>query len=364
MEEYSLELAIVASHDPNRMMLKNRRLNYRFTGTKKEMQYRVRFQNTGKGPATNVTLGIAVPAVLDPRSTEILDHYPHCVPCDSAYAGQSCLDTLIRNDSILFVFKNIYLHGLRQEGFSDPDSTTGFVKYKMHFNKELKKLPFESRAVIIFDRQPPVITNGSRGYFQPGNSPAVLLGYNRPVANNNNPGDEEEDYFTIGVGISPYSPYKKYLQAEALLAYLKQPERFISSRIENKDTVINAVNYRILQREVYASSTIIKLELVPLQLRYNIVDWVGFGAGTAVSFNAYTRSKAREVLLLIQPPNPGQFIRQKTYNVTNWFTRFDLGLFGDIQLGTVRVGPALGLRFLHYFLFPQNRLIIYATLRL
>ena len=56
IEEYTMELQIVASHDPNRMMLKNRRLNYRFTGKKKEMTYTVRFQNTGRGPARQASV--------------------------------------------------------------------------------------------------------------------------------------------------------------------------------------------------------------------------------------------------------------------------------------------------------------------
>ena len=147
IEEYTLTLQIVASHDPNRMMLKNRRMNYRFTSKKKEMTYTVRFQNTGRGPSRQITVGIGVPAMLDARSLEIIDFYPRTVFCKSIErVGQSCIDTIIRKDSIFFVFRNVYLPGLRQEGNRNPDSTIGFVKYRMHFNKKLKKLPFESNA--------------------------------------------------------------------------------------------------------------------------------------------------------------------------------------------------------------------------
>jgi hypothetical protein len=363
IEEYQLELQIVASHDPNRMMLRNQRLNYRFTGQQKEMTYKVRFQNTGKGPSRQISIGVQVPPMLDPHSLEILDFQPRSLMCDSAYSGQSCLDTIIHKDSIWFVFKNIYLPGLRQQGFSDIDSTIGFVKYRMHFSKELKKLPFESGAVIVFDKNEPIRTNGAKGYFQPGHSPAIIAGYNKLLGEQGK-SNKDENYLMIGGSISPFSPYKKYLQAEAFLGYLNQPEEFLSSSIENKDTVINATNYRIIQREIFGKPTIILLDLVPLQLRYNINDWVGAGAGTLLSFNAYTKWKDREILQLIQPPNPISTTMQKTYTASTWFTHIDAALFGDVQLGRARVGPVFGIRYLHFFRFPQNRLFIYAAWRL
>ena len=363
IEEYQLELQIVASHDPNRMMLRNRRLNYRFTGKQKEMTYKVQFQNTGKGPSKQISVGIYIPPMLDPHSLEILDFKPKTVMCDSAYAGQSCLDTIIRKDSIWFVFKNIYLPGLRQLGFIDIDSTIGFIKYKMNFSKELKKLPFESGASIVFDNNEPIRTNRARGYFKPGNSPAVIAGYNTLIGNQGKSANAG-NYLMIGAGISPFSPYKKYLQAEVLLGYLYQPENFLGSRIENKDTVINATNYRILRRDIYSKQSIILLDLVPLQLRYNLNGWVGAGAGTLLSFNAYTKWKNRELLQVIQPPNPAQIGLEKKYTISKWFNRFDFALFGDVQFGRARVGPVLGVRYIHYFRFPENRLFIYASLSL
>jgi len=252
IEEYTLELQIVASHDPNRMMLKNRRLNYRFTGKKKEMTYTVRFQNTGRGPARQATVAVNVPAMMDAHSVEILDHYPKAAFCKSITGtSQSCLDTIIHKDSISFLFNNIYLPGLRQEGFSDPDSTIGFIKYRMHFNKELKKLPFVSNAAIIFDNNKPIYTNNSKGYFIPGRSFGVIAGYNLFLGEN----VEDENYFSIGGSISPYSPHRKYLQAELYLGYMQFPEEFIGSRAENKDTVINGTTIqfseeRYMQRQI------------------------------------------------------------------------------------------------------------------
>ena len=361
IEEYTLQLQIVASHDPNRMMLKNRRLNYRFTGKKKEMTYTVRFQNTGRGPARQASVAVSVPAMMDANSIEIMDYYPKAVFCKSIVKpNQSCLDTIIHKDSIYFVFKNIYLPGLRQQGFSDPDSTIGFIKYRMHFTKKLKKLPFESNAAIIFDNNKPIYTNNQKGYFKPGKSFGVIAGYNLFFGKN----VKDENYFSIGGSISPYAPHRKYLQEELYLGYMQFPEELIANRTENKDTVINGTMFHIFGREIYAKSNIIKLDLVPLQLRYNVNDWVGAGVGTILSFNAYTKVNNREVIFMQQQPNPTPIIIGKEYPSSTWFTNFDAAAFADVQLGRVRVGPVLGVRYLHYFRFPRNGLYAYIAWRL
>ena len=361
IEEYAIALQIVASHDPNRMMLKNRRLNYRFTGTKKEMVYTVRFQNTGRGPARQASVSVGVPAMLDAGSMELIDHYPKCGYCNSmTMPRQSCLDTIIHKDSIFFIFRNIYLPGLRQEGMTDPDSTVGYVKYRLHFNKTLKKLPFQSNAAIVFDNNKVIYTNSPKGYFKPGNSPGIIVGYNQFLGKN----FKNENYFSIGASISPYSPYKKYLQAEILFGYLQLPEQFVGAFTSNVDTVINSATFRILGREIYSKQKIFKLDLVPLQLRKNINDWFGAGAGTLISVNALTKFNNREVLHMVQQPNPTQITLPKTYTATKWFSNFDVALFGDLQLGRVRLGPVGGVRFLHYFRVPRNCVFLYAAWRL
>lgn len=361
IEEYTLELQIVASHDPNRMLLRNRRLSYRFTGKKREMNYTVRFQNTGKGPSRQVTVAVAVPALLDARSIELLDFYPKAGFCkDITRARQSCIDTVIRKDSVFFIFNNIYLPGLRQQGMSDPDSTVGYVKYRMHFSNDLKKLPFQSNASIVFDNNKPIYTNSPKGYFKPGKSYAVIAGYNKFFGENR----KDENYFAIGASLSPYAPYRKYLQEEIYAGYMRLPEELVAIRTENKDTVVDGNTLHIFEREVYARPTIIKLDLVPLQLRYNITNWIGAGVGAIASFNAYTRTTNREVIHLVQQPNPTPIILGRTSATTKWFTNADAALFADVQAGRVRVGPVVGIRYLHYFRYPRNGLFIYAAWRL
>ena len=361
IEEYTMELQIVASHDPNRMMLKNRRLNYRFTGKKKEMTYTVRFQNTGKGPARKASVVVSVPPMMDANSVEILEYYPKAAFCKSiAKARQSCFDTIIHKDSIYFVFNNIYLPGLRQKGFSDPDSTIGFIKYRLHFNKQLKKLPFVSNAAIVFDNNKPIYTNNQKGYFKPGKSYGIIAGYNFFLDKNL----KDENYFSIGGSISPYAPYRKYLQEELYLGYLQFPEKLIDNRTESKDTLINNGTFHIFAREIFAKSKVIKLDVVPVQLRYNLFNWMGAGLGSILSFDAYTKTSNQQVIHMQQQPNPTPIIIEKTYPASNWFTNIDVAVFADVQFGRVRVGPVLGARVIHYFRVPRNGLYAYLAWRL
>ncbi|HET8827977.1 MAG TPA: PKD domain-containing protein, partial [Pelobium sp.] len=104
---FNLELQIVASHDPNKMMLRNRSMNYRFVGKNKRLNYKVRFQNTGKGPAKMVNVGVKIPENLDKSSIKILDTNPKVALRDSTYLTGSVLDTLRGKDSVNFIFRNI-----------------------------------------------------------------------------------------------------------------------------------------------------------------------------------------------------------------------------------------------------------------
>lgn len=360
VEEYNLELQIVASHDPNRMMLKNSRLNYRYTGEGKALEYTVRFQNTGKGASSQISVGVAVPPMMDPKSVQILNYYPLCPLCAQATPGQSCLDTVIHKDSIYFVFKNIFLPGLKQQDMTDPDSSVGFVRYRLHFNKKLKKLPFDSRAAIVFDNHNTVYTNLSQGDFKPGNSLGLILGYNKLLKEK----VDDENYWMIGGTLSPYSPYKRFLQFEIMTGYQSFPEEQVSFQQETADTVINGDQYLVVGRGLNEKQKVVKLDVVPLQVRYNFIDYLSGGLGTQVTMNGYVRSNLSEQVYLIKQGTTNIITMSKDAgHTTGWFKNVDASLFADLQLGMVRVGPILGLRFLHYFRYPQNRFFLYAAWR-
>src|SRR5258707_14359806 len=131
--------------------------------------------------------------------------------CDSARNGQSCIDTIRRGDSLYFVFNNIYLPGLQKEGVADKDSTRGFVEFGIRFSKKPKKIPFSTRAAIVFDKNEPVFTNKATARFIKGISPGIMVGYSALPSNG---GYSAKGPLQFGYVLAPYAPSRPYFHAE------------------------------------------------------------------------------------------------------------------------------------------------------
>lgn len=366
VSQHNLEMQIVASHDPNRMQLKSRRMNYRFVRKSKELSYKVQFQNTGKGPASKVAIGIAVPGMLNGQTLEITDFSPKCVMCDSAYERQSCLDTVVRKDSIFFIFNNIYLKGMRQEGVEDEDSTKGFVKYRIRFSKELKKLPFTSQASIVFDRNEPVITNHSKGRWMPGISPGIIMGYGIGSGKNEMPFGLPAG--SLGFSVSTYAPYRVYLQAELYLGLQEKNETLVfSSRDQQRDTAIGDRKFIVQGRENYEIVSRTTMDVVPLHVRYNVTSWLGVGAGAMLSVVVGEKRQEKKVVAARELSAAGTGTLERFENlagsVKENFAAADGALFADINLGMVRAGPSVGVRVLQYLKDSQQRVFFYGIWR-
>ncbi|MES2455235.1 MAG: hypothetical protein V4594_06840 [Bacteroidota bacterium] len=369
MESFTIELQIVASHDPNKMMMKNSKMNFRFTGKKRKLTYKVRFQNTGKGPAKKVDVGVAVAEVLDMASIEILDSKPKLMMTDSArYANQSSLDTVRKQDSIHFVFKNIYLPGMQQKGVKDADSTMGFIEYKIGFKEKPKKLPFKSGAAIVFDKNEPIYTNRSTGSYKTGLSPGIIAGYGFPFESGNTPFSGQKN-LTFGASIAPYAPHRYYLQGELYMSSYAEKEYLIKrSPGEGRIVVIDNANGKREEARIdyIDSSAVIKvltINLVPLQLRRNFNKYFGSGIGTMVAANLHKESLPSRtgMLELIQSPGTTTTIKQTYDKVKSGLGDFQNILFADVQLGKVHVGPSIGFRYLFTLQGTSSRMISYVT---
>ncbi|MBO9561557.1 MAG: PKD domain-containing protein [Niastella sp.] len=362
VEQYSLELQIVASHDPNRIMLRKRRLNYRFTGKGKENIYKIQFQNTGKGPAKRVAVTVTIPGMLNTATVELVDMKPACAWCDSAYANQSCIDTILTKDSIQFIFKNIYLPGTQQDGISDPDSTMGYVRYKLRFNKKMKKLPFTSRASIVFDKNEPVYTNRSTGRFKKGLSPGIIIGYN--TIPGKVPADIAQQNYVLGFSLSEYAAYRNYFQWELYLQKSRTIETYEGVRVGG-DTMINGVGYKVEYRDYFRKQKVLSAEAVPVFFRRNLNGWLSAGAGALVAVDV-ERGTTWTIDTWVQRPN-GQgltLLKGDRPKQLETFANWRGAVFADVQLGMVRTGPAVGCRFLQYINPSHQRIFLYASWKL
>jgi len=361
---YALDMQVVSSHDPNRMMLRSRRINYRFFKQKKELLYRVEFQNTGTGPARHISVGLAIPHQLDPESIRLNAMKPVCKWCDSTYARASCIDTIRRGDSIYFVFNNIYLPGIQQDGVGDKDSTTGFVEYAIRFKRKPKKIPFSTQAAIAFDRQAPLVTNKATARFIKGLSPGIMVGYSVLPGNG---GYTASGPLQFGYVLAPYSPFRPYFQVEAFVGLLQQ-DAFTSTIVkDNSDTLIGGLPFIITGRQTKTTVNRNSFELTPLHFRYNLGKYFGVGAGAMAQINiseqTTTENRAYFVTQLLS--QNVQTAVATTKSAVTYLGSVNAAPFIDLQFGAVRHGPVAGVRYMR-LLSGQvlNRFWLYAGFKL
>ena len=361
---YGLDMQVVSSHDPNRMMLRSRRINYRFFKQKKELLYRVEFQNTGTGPARHISVGLAIPHQLDPESIRLNAMRPVCKWCDSTYARASCIDTIRHGDSIYFVFDNIYLPGIQQDGVGDKDSTTGFVEYAIRFKRKPKKIPFSTQAAIAFDRQTPLVTNKATARFIKGLSPGIMVGYSVLPGNG---GYTASGPLQFGYVLAPYSPFRPYFQVEAFVGLLQQ-DAFTSTIVkDNSDTLIGGLPFIITGRQTKTTVNRNSFELTPLHFRYNIGKYFGVGAGAMAQINIseQTTTENRVYFVTDLLSQNIQTAVSTTRSAVTYLGSVNAAPFIDVQFGAVRHGPVAGIRYMHLLKGDvTNRFWLYAGFKL
>jgi len=364
-EFFNLELQIVASHDPNKMVLRKSRMNYRLTGKKRELTYKVRFQNTGKGPAKKIDVGVNLSEVFDPSTLKIVKTKPEVANCDSAYANQSCLKTFFSADSVHFVFTNIYLPGMQQKGVNDADSTQGFVEYKIRFKEKPPKLPIKSGAAIIFDKNEPIYTNRAAGRFKMGLSPGVIVGYGFPFETDNSNYLNHKNV-VIGATLSPYASHRYYWQVELYFNSFNEKTYHVPMDVDiRKDTVIDNRGYQIMDKQLYKTTRVMTINAVPLQMRYNINKYIGAGAGAMLAIDMYNKTSS-ELHYQLRTPNAAGTMVDVDFNrpmdeIKENFSELRASFFADVQLGLVRVGPALGFRYIYDPKTNNNRMTTYVS---
>ena len=350
----SLEMDIVTSHDPNKMSISDTRLNYRFYKNK-ALDFKIRFQNNGEGPAHSIKLDVDVPAMYNKSSLKILDTYPPCPICPDEVVNYSCLDTLILKDKIIFHFKNIYLPGSNQKNEVDRDSTKGFVKYTLRFNKKISKENTVSRTAIIFDKNEPILTNYANTRFKPGISLGAKAGYNNFTSLM-----QSRNYF-VGVTLSPYRSEHSYLQAEVMAGvhtYIDSVEEMSTTDF----TDFSIINRTSTQND-YKN---IVLSVVPVSYRYTINKFIGFGAGVQMNVNLSEKNQQdalheRARYFKGSQLDPQSIERNRTTESTSTtFKHINAALFADVVVGSARIGPSVGCRYVYNLKEPHVQWQFYA----
>ncbi|HLZ86672.1 MAG TPA: PKD domain-containing protein [Puia sp.] len=343
-EVYQMDMVVVASHDPNRFLFRSRRINYRFMGKKKELSYRVQFQNTGNGPTRRIAIGIGIPPQLDPGSFTLQAVSPACPFCHPGDKSSGCIDTIHRNDSVYIVFNNIYLPGLQQQGIADKDSTEGFVDYTIRFRKKPRKIPFSTQASIVFDHHTPVLTNKATARFIKGLSPGFMAGYGLLPGSG---GYSASGPLQFGYVLAPYAPSRPYFQIEAFVGFLQQ-DAFTSVVVQDqKDTLIAGLPVVVTGRQTKTTTQRNSFEVTPLHYRYNLSNWIGVGAGAMVQVNISEQTTTENRVYFNTPALPLNIMTAAStqQSAVTYLGSWNAAPFVDVQVGRVRQGPVLGIRY-------------------
>ncbi len=350
------ELEIVTSHDPNKMATNGSILNYRLVRFKK-IKFKVRFQNNGEGPANTIKLDVDTPEMFDKSTLEIIDTYPKVPICPKKEVNYSCIDTAFQKGKILFTFKKIYLPGSNQKNVTQRDSTKGFVKYQMKFGKNFHKQKTRSRTAIYFDKNPPIYTNYAVTRFTPGISIGAKAGYIFTPSRNNS-----KEYMA-GITLSPFKSYRGYPQAEFFISAnsFNELKSFETSQL-------NTIGVEEITRFTENNKENgITAYLVPASYRYNITNYLAVGGGLQLKLdlqNKCLKQITGEAYLNI--PGEGE-IRDETndtYQETECnssFTNFQTGIFAGINIGGVRIGPSVGIRYVQNFNAPTSQIQVYGV---
>ncbi|MFH7014456.1 PKD domain-containing protein [Flavobacterium sp. FlaQc-52] len=340
----NLEMEIVTSHDPNKMGSNGSFMNYRFVRFKR-VNFKTRFQNNGEGPARMIRLETDIPDMFDKKTFKIESMYPECPICPKDEVPTvSCLDTIIKQKQIFFTFKNIYLPGSEQKNVHEKDSTKGFVKYSMKFNKDFHKVKTRTRTAIIFDKNEPIITNYATTRFLPGISIGAKAGYNLyPDL------DNSTSYF-VGATISPFKSYRFYWQVE----WLNSINKYDSAANVIDGIVISPNGLKQRQRTTTSTENKSVNWEVPILIRYNINNYIGVGAGLQANFNISEERNQTIKIETFEGDSEKFVINTKTdsNSVKNSFADFKTGLLFDLTIGAARIGPSLGARYV--INFEQN----------
>jgi hypothetical protein len=337
----NLEMEIVTSHDPNKMGSNGSFMNYRLVRFKR-VNFKTRFQNNGEGPARKIRLETDIPDMFDKKTFQIEDMYPKCPICPKdEESTTSCLDTIIKQKQIFFTFKNIYLPGSEQKNVKEKDSTKGFVKYSMKFNKDFHKTNTKSRTAIIFDKNEPIITNYATTRFSPGISIGAKAGYNFY------PDLENSKSYFVGATISPFKSYRWYWQAE----FVNSLNSYDGTTTTTESFVQNANGVRQLQRTTTSSGyNNINWE-IPVLMRYNINNYIGVGAGLQTNVDISAQQEQNNKVETFEGTSDKLLLsttNTSTKNSTS-LTNIKYGLLLDLTAGFARIGPSIGARYVMNF---------------
>lgn len=340
-KEYTHKMVVRTSHDPNELKVSDRNINKK-TLKREGITYTIKFQNVGRGAASNISIKNSIHASLDPSTIKVLDYYPKSIFCGTrdSMSQLSCLDTLLGKNEITWRFRNIYLPGTRQSDKESRRATHGWITYSIKPDKKFKRSTLRSNASIIFDKNEPVKTNSVKTIVRKN------LGYTLRF------GTFDVTYGFGGLsgafGISPFYSKKIYYQPEVGATHLKYEG---TTTVQTGVLVGTDGNGDPLFGDIKTIQNYIinYLDVIPVQVRYTVGRFINFGAGLQVAFllNANEETIVQRTYTTQSfhvPPFPPKEQETTDDALDSFPDKTELNFFADVQGGFVRNGPSVGVR--------------------
>lgn len=363
---HKLDVPVTTSHDPNKMSVRPAFLDYRLQMKKKELTYKVQFQNDGEGDAKIIRLEMFFPSEVNVNSFELLNLYPACDTCANAQDLGCYTWETFEDNKIVFTFKGIALPGTASPAVSDVDSTKGFIRFKLKTHKKLQNTSLASYTDIYFDKNEPIRTNRSVLRFRPGLSPLITLGLNSPMKAPNDQIGKLTRGYTLGVGLAPIAPYKKpYWQVE-LFASTFGTESF-QETLDQKGE-IEIIRDGQSQYALYNSvDSLLKNEYIslqiPLQIRYNLNRYISVGVGALAKTNLHVKGTSEITYNLVTASGNTEPYKVEGAVEKSKMSKVSFSPLVDLNIGKVYLGPAVGVRY-HFDKTYKNQLNFYLMWRL
>lgn len=352
-----MKMEVVTSYDPNKMSSNTNLTNFRLVRAK-NFKFKIRFQNTGEGPANTIRLETQIPEFYNAHSIKVIDQYPDCPICpEEKIVTYSCLDTIFVDGKATFTFKNIYLPGTRQKNVEEIDSTKGFVRYQIKLAEDIHKQLTKTRTAIYFDKNDPIYTNYAVTRFTPGISIGAKAGFMFNPEHTN-----QKEYF-VGATVSPYKSYQGYFQAELMLSAGSFDR--LSEQIERQPNTNGLVN--VLASKTTQSTKNITFYAVPVSYHYNLSDFFALEGGVQVKIDLSHKVVTNtETQFSLYNPATDTYERiadrdQTTHTEnSSELTSFQAGAFVGFHTGFVRVGPSIGARYVFNINAAHQQIQLYA----
>jgi hypothetical protein len=167
--------------------------------------------------------------------------------------------------------------------------------------------------------------------------------------------------------LAPYKPYRPYFQIEAFVGLLQQDDFTGTVVKDQRDSLVGGLPVLITGRQTITTTRRNSFEVTPLHYRYNINDWLGVGGGAMVQVNISEQTTVENRIYFVSqqlPLNTMVSSSSQRSSVT-WLGNWNAAPFIDLQIGRVRTGPVLGIRYIRLLKGDiTDRLFLYAGFKL